>query len=70
MEAVQLLVNYAFQYRNMNRVWLQVIGNNERAIRAYEASGFEIEGRLRDHIWSNGRYHDIILMGILDSKQA
>ena len=69
-EAVQLLTKYAFQYRNMNRVWLQVIGNNERAIHAYQASGFEVEGTLRDHIWSNGRYHDIIMMGILANKKA
>lgn len=66
-EAVNLLVEYAFQYRNMHRVWLEVIGNNERAIRAYKSVGFEVEGTLREHIWSNGRYHDIIVMGLLQT---
>jgi RimJ/RimL family protein N-acetyltransferase len=70
-EAVRLLLDYAFRLRNWRRVWLRVWGHNERAIRSYRAVGFVEEGRLRDHVWSAGRYYDLVLMGILrDEWQA
>lgn len=64
-EAVGLLLGYAFRYHNMRRVWLRVHASNTRAIRAYAACGFREEGRLRAHIWSDGRYDDLVHMGIL-----
>jgi len=67
-EAIGLLLEYAFRYRNYRRVWLRVIANNERGIRAYRACGFSEEGRQRQHIFSDGAYHDIVLMGILRSE--
>jgi RimJ/RimL family protein N-acetyltransferase len=61
-EAVAMLSDYAFTMRNVRKVHLSVHATNERAIRAYEAVGFLVEGRLREHAWSNGRYVDVILM--------
>lgn len=67
-EAVHLLVDYAFRLRNLRRVWLTVNGNNERAIRAYQACGFVEEGRQRQHVWSNGEYVDLVYMGLLRNE--
>lgn len=67
-EAVRLLVDYAFRYRNAGKVWLRVHGSNARAIRAYQVVGFVEEGRQRQHVWSNGRYDDLVLMGILRAE--
>jgi RimJ/RimL family protein N-acetyltransferase len=67
-EAVTLLVDYAFRYRNFRRVWLWVHADNERAIRAYRACGFLEEGRLREHVYSNGRYVDAVQMGVLRAE--
>jgi RimJ/RimL family protein N-acetyltransferase len=64
-DAVRVLVDYAFRYRNMRKVWLRVWGHNERGIRSYRACGFVEEGRLREHVWSAGRYVDLVYMGIL-----
>ena len=36
-----------------------VHASNQRAIRAYTACGFVEEGRLRAHVYSNGRYDDL-----------
>src|SRR3712207_6736211 len=63
--AVSLLLDYAFRLRNLRRVWLEVHASNERAIRAYSSCGFVEEGRMREHIWLDGRYLDNGLMGIL-----
>lgn len=64
-EAVRLLLDYAFRLRNFRRVWLLVHADNERAIRAYQACGFVEEGRLREHVWSDGRHVDAVTMGVL-----
>ena len=64
-EAVNLLLQYAFQYHNQHKVWLRVNANNERAMRAYSACGFVEEGRLRSHVWSDGNHIDLVLMGVL-----
>lgn len=70
-EATSLIVDYAFGSLNVNRVWLEVYDFNERGIRIYEKLGFQIEGRQRQHTYREGRYHDVLLMGVLrDEWQA
>ena len=64
-ESINLLVEYAFRYHNYRKVWLQVHAGNERAMRAYRACGFVEEGRLRAHVWSDGLYDDLVVMGLL-----
>ncbi|MFN8443867.1 MAG: GNAT family protein [Caldilineaceae bacterium] len=67
-DAIRLLLDYAFRLQNMRKVYLSVNGNNERAIGAYRHCGFVEEGRLREHVWSNGNYIDLIQMGILRNE--
>jgi RimJ/RimL family protein N-acetyltransferase len=67
-EAIRLLLDYAFRLRNMRKVWLTVNGDNERAYRAYRACGFVEEGRWRAHVWSNGKYIDLLCMGLLHDE--
>ena len=67
-DAVKLLLDYGFRYRNVRKVGLGVAANNERAIRCYRGCGFVEEGQLRQEIWINGEYIDRILMGILRSE--
>lgn len=67
-EALSLLVNYGFRYQNYHKIWLRVHSINERAIKAYTVVGFAEEGRLRQHVYGDGQYVDLILMGILRSE--
>lgn len=67
-DAVRVLLDYAFRLRNAHRVWLKVNATNERGIRAYRACGFIEEGRLREHVWGDGRHIDLVLMGILRAE--
>jgi len=66
-EALQLLVDYGFRLQNFRKLWLSVHGSNERAIRSYRAVGFTEEGRLREQVWSGGRYEDIVVMSLFRS---
>lgn len=64
-EAMKLLIDFSFRELNLNRLELEVYDFNERAVRCYAACGFREEGRLRERIYRNGRYHDVICMAIL-----
>jgi RimJ/RimL family protein N-acetyltransferase len=64
-DAMVALLRYLFHERNLHRVMLTVLAWNERAVRSYEKVGFGVEGRLRDDVYLQGRYHDQLVMGIL-----
>ncbi|HEY4391792.1 MAG TPA: GNAT family protein [Paenibacillus sp.] len=64
-EAIQLLKQFVFQSLNLNRLELEVYDYNERAHRCYLSCGFKEEGRLRQKIFKNGSYHDVIMMSVL-----
>ncbi len=63
-DVVRLLVKYAFRLRNMRKVWLTTNGTNERAQRSFASCGFVEEGRLKNHIWLDGRYDDLVYMAV------
>ena len=67
-EAIGLLLFYGFQHRNVRRISLSTGSDNERAIRCYLASGFVEEGRQRQHVWCDGKYVDMVHMGILKAE--
>ena len=70
-KAMKLMLNYGFNTLNLNRIFLQVYENNLRGIRAYKATGFIEEGRMRQAKFLNGKYLDILLMSVLrDEWQA
>jgi RimJ/RimL family protein N-acetyltransferase len=64
-DAVRTLVDFAFRDLGMHRVGLEVLADDERAVGAYRKVGFVEEGRLRDHSWFEGGFHDALVMGIL-----
>ncbi len=64
-EAVRLLLRYAFDELNMNRVGLDVISNNKAAIRSYEKAGFVAEGATRQSVLRDGQKLNRIYMGVL-----
>jgi RimJ/RimL family protein N-acetyltransferase len=67
-EATGLIVCYAFETVNLNRVWLHVYEDNRRGIRCYEKIGFQQEGVLRQDSYRDGRYRNTIVMGILRAE--
>ncbi len=63
--ATRLILRYAFDELNLNRVELSVFADHDRAIRVYRRAGFVQEGRARQAFFRNGRYHDALTFGIL-----
>jgi RimJ/RimL family protein N-acetyltransferase len=69
-EAVTLLLDFGFRDLNLQRIWLHVFANNERAARVYAKCGFRDEGLLRDAAFIDGQYVGIRVMAILRSEHA
>ena len=68
LEAVRLLLAFGFGDLNLHRISLQVFATNARAIKTYERAGFRHEGRLRDAMFLDGRFVDVLAMAILDRE--
>jgi len=64
-EALQLMVRHAFDHLNLNRVFLRVLANHARGIASYRHAGFVEEGRMRQAVFKNGRYIDVLFMSII-----
>ncbi|WDV45130.1 GNAT family protein [Clostridiaceae bacterium M8S5] len=64
-EAMSLILDYGFKELNLHRIYLRVYSFNERAIKLYEKKGFVHEGKMIEAIFRDGKYHDIVIMGIL-----
>ncbi len=67
-EAIHLILDYGFNYLNLNSIQLSVFAFNERAIACYKKCGFKEVGRLREAYYLNGKYYDKVLMDILKSE--
>ena len=65
-EAVRLMIRYGFAEMGLHRIQLGVYGYNDRAIRAYARAGFKEEGRRSQSAYHGGRWHDEVLMAILE----
>jgi RimJ/RimL family protein N-acetyltransferase len=61
-EALELLVAYAPQLRPLRKLELRVRADNDRAIRCYEAVGFERCGALHRRTLVGRDYVDVLLM--------
>lgn len=66
-EAIQLLLDYAFNILNINNVMLSVYSYNQRAISCYKRCGFKEMGRRREARLIGGKFYDEIYMDCLAS---
>ena len=67
-EAINLLLDYGFNYLNLHSIYLRVNSINKRAIRCYEKVGFKPLGTKREDKFINGKYYDTIYMDLLKSE--
>lgn len=67
-EAIRLILDYGFNYLNLQNIKLDVLEINERAIACYKKCGFKEYGRRRKCIFLDGKYYDRISMDILKEE--
>jgi RimJ/RimL family protein N-acetyltransferase len=66
--ALILALDLAFGELGLHKVWLTVHVKNARAIAAYKAVGFVVEGTHREEFLLDGKRVDEVYMGVLASE--
>ena len=64
-EATKQLLNLAFNKFGLERVYLNVLSENKKAIYLYEKCGFNYEGEFRKHLFLRGEYKSLRWYSIL-----
>ena len=64
-DVLNLLLDYGFNYMNLNNIMLKVFSFNERAINCYIKVGFKEIGRRRKSYYLKGKFYDEVFMDIL-----
>ncbi|GAA4899534.1 RimJ/RimL family protein N-acetyltransferase [Stackebrandtia albiflava] len=64
-EAVRQALGFAFGALGLHRVSVAIGPDNLASMRVAAKAGFVPEGRIRDHVFTNGAWRDSILYGLL-----
>lgn len=62
--ATKEILRYAFETLGLNRVYLNVLVENERANAFYKKCGFQYEGMFKAHLYIRGEYKDLNWYGM------
>lgn len=65
-----LMVEYAFNTLGLHKVTAEVLKENAPSIAMFKKCGFLIDGCLRDEIYKNDRYYDVLTMSILEHERV
>lgn len=65
VDASYLLLDFGFEELNLQKIYLKVFAENHRAVKLYDKIGFELEGTLRNEIYKNGHFQNLLYMSIL-----
>ena len=57
--ATKLIIDIAFKELKLNKVYLNVLAENTRAIKFYEKFGFIYEGEFKDHIFIRNKFRTL-----------
>ena len=68
-EAMKLLKAWSFDVLGFHRAWLDCKDYNARALHLYETEGMLREGLIRETIVTNGRYENLVILGMLARLQ-
>ena len=65
-DAIMTMNAYAFYDVGLHRLWGAILDFNVPSFKSYvERSGWKVEGRLRQHIFRNGAFHDLYYVACL-----
>ena len=67
-DAVKTLIRFAFGELNLQRLYIETLSENVKAIHLYDMCGFRLEGKLRQHVWKRGLFRDVTVRGVLKGE--
>lgn len=67
-EALNFLLKWTFEVKKYHRIWIDCKEYNSVALHLYESLGFVHEGVLREILFNNGVYENLIVLGMIDRE--
>ena len=68
VEALKLLYELAFDRLGLHRIHGTVVAENRQMLKLHLYLGMKEEGRLREHQFIAGRFHDIVCVGMMENE--
>jgi RimJ/RimL family protein N-acetyltransferase len=68
-EAESLIGKYAFEDLGLRKITAHIFADNTASLMAAKKNGAVEEGVLRQHIWKNGKYNDLIVLAVFRDDQ-
>lgn len=65
LDATKMLITYGFEVLNLHRISAAIGPDNKSSLAIVKSLGFTYEGRLRDHVFTNGAWRDSELYSLL-----
>ena len=67
-EAVDAMLKFGFEDYGLNRIAAKVMKGNIGSVKVLQKLGFVQEGILRESLYKNGQYHDLMIFSVLKSE--
>jgi RimJ/RimL family protein N-acetyltransferase len=68
VEALLLALAHGFDHLNLHKIYATDLASNPKMISMHKQFGFVQEATLREHVFHEGDYADIVIMGLLRSE--
>jgi RimJ/RimL family protein N-acetyltransferase len=65
VEGLFLMLRYGFDHLNLHKIYATDLGTNTKMISMHKQFGFIQEAVLREHVFHEGEYIDLAIMGLL-----
>jgi UDP-4-amino-4,6-dideoxy-N-acetyl-beta-L-altrosamine N-acetyltransferase len=69
-EAVRLLKTYSFETLGLHKLTARVLAYNTASLKLHEKAGYVREAYLKDELFIDGKYEDLVLFGAINGQQG
>lgn len=69
-EATKSIIEFGFKNLDLNKFTSSYLAKNPASGKVMENSGMKKEGELKEHIFKNSEYHDLILYGLTKKQNT
>lgn len=69
-EAAKLVLKYAFETLKLHKLTARVLSYNQGSRKMHEKAGYEKESYLKDELYLDGKYEDLIFYGAINPEET
>ena len=64
----RFVIQHAFRELDLNKLCCEVLSSNDAVVQMHQRFGFQVDGTLRQHIWKQDHFEDVVAMSLLRSE--